>query len=67
MRPYPIQVPINLLALATLLIAGALALAIIACGGGEEESTEATAADVRVRHRDDRVPRVLSTAGRYQH
>ena len=43
MRPYPIQVPINLLALATLLIAGALALAIIGCGGGEDESTEATA------------------------
>ena len=42
MRPYPIQVPINLLALATLLIAGALALAILGCGGGEDESTEAT-------------------------
>ena len=36
MRPNLIQVPVNLLALAALMLAGVLALAIAACGGGVE-------------------------------
>ena len=45
MLPRLIQVPANLMALAVLLLAGALALAVVACGGGdEEEATTAPAA-----------------------
>ncbi len=42
MRPNLIQVPVNLAALAVLLLAGMLALAVVACGG--EDPTQAPAA-----------------------
>ena len=38
MRPNLIPVPVNFLAVAVLLMAGALALAIVGCGGGEEDA-----------------------------
>ena len=42
MRPNLIQVPVNLAALAVLLLAGMLAVAVMACGG--EDPTQAPAA-----------------------
>ncbi len=43
MRPNLVQVPANLMALALLLLAGALALAVASCGG-QEQATQAPAA-----------------------
>ena len=43
MRPNLIQVPVNLAALAVLLLAGMLALAVVACGGDDPTAAPATA------------------------
>ena len=45
MRPNLIQVPVNILALAVVLMAGTLAMAIVGCGGGEEEEASQPPAD----------------------